>query len=76
MFFIEQHFDLVHGGVFGLRDTAIILTRIAEGISSDGLRDLFPGLEGEHIHEYEESDITPPGKSIGIRMRVRDAMAP
>ena len=55
-FFIEQYFDLIYGGLFPYESAREVLEAVFRGCSSEGLRELFPRLAGEHVYEYRDQN--------------------
>jgi len=51
-FFIEQYFDLIHGGVYDRPTVQRIIESIFAGCTSEALCDLFPMLPGELVYDY------------------------
>ena len=73
-FFVEQYFDTIYGGVYGMRDTNQILTGISGGVSSEKLRDLFPTLEGDLVYEYDSEKIGEISKMSQVPTSIRKAI--
>jgi hypothetical protein len=75
-FFIEQYFDLIYGGVYDLATARKIIEALFSGITSDGLRDLFPILPGALIYECEPSATASCASLNLVSVEVRNALAP